>query len=390
MAPLEPRTARVLVVDDSEMNRDLLGRRLQRNGHVVEAVESGQHALDIMAAQRFDLVMLDIMMPDMDGYMVLERIKADAALTAIPVIMISALGDTASVVRSLSLGADDYINKPFDPLILRARVDAALAKKRLHDEEQRYTRSMERELELGRAIQAGFLPSELPQPAGWEIAARFRPARQVAGDFYDSFVVPGCGIAVLIADVCDKGVGAALYMALFRSLLRASATHQHAEGTEAREILHQAVRSTNDYIASVHDRANMFATVFFGILEPCSGRLDYVNAGHDAPLVIGQDGIRQELRPTAPALGLMTACQIEVARVDLETNEVLFAYTDGVIDETDARQEAFGEARLRQLLIQPHASADAMLACVEQGLETHNAGLDPFDDTSMLALRRIG
>ena len=384
-----PAPARVLVVDDNAMNRDVLGRRLQRNGHEVEAAESGAKALACLASGRFDLVLLDIMMPDMDGYEVLAQLKQDATLAHLPVLMISAIGDSDSVVRCLALGADDYLTKPFDPLILRARVDAALLKKRLHDEEQRHTRSMERELQIGRSIQAGFLPESLPQPAGWEIAARFLPARQVAGDFYDTYEIPGHGIAVLVADICDKGVGAALYMALFRSLLRASATAERAHDDGSAAILKAAVAQTNDYIARVHERAHMFATVFFGILDPASGRLDYVNAGHEAALVVGAGQLKQRLGPTAPAIGLMPDCRIEVASTTLDVGDMLFAYTDGVVDAIDAGS-AFGEDRLVTLLTETHASADALLGTLATALEAHSAGADPFDDVTMLAVRRIG
>ena len=384
-----PAPAHVLVVDDNAMNRDVLSRRLQRNGHTVEAVEGGKQALASLESGKFDLVMLDIMMPDMDGYQVLTQLRLDPALSHLPVLMISAVGDTDSVVRCLSLGADDYLNKPFDPLILRARVDAALLKKRLHDEEQRYTRSMERELEIGRAIQAGFLPESLPQPAGWEIAARFLPARQVAGDFYDTFEIPGTGIAVLVADICDKGVGAALYMALFRSLLRASASGEHARGSDSASILKAAVGQTNNYIARVHERAHMFATVFFGILDPANGRLDYVNAGHESAMIVGAGQLRQKLGPTAPAIGLMPDCRIEVASTTLDAGDVLFAYTDGVVDATDT-STTFGEARLIELITRAHASADALLGSLASALEAHTTGIAPFDDITMLAVRRSG
>jgi serine phosphatase RsbU (regulator of sigma subunit) len=383
------RPAHVLVVDDNAMNRDVLSRRLQRNGHTVEAVEGGAQALACLETGQFDLILLDIMMPGMDGYQVLARLKQDAVLAKLPVMMLSAIGDADSVARCLSLGADDYLTKPFDPLILRARVDAALLKKRLHDEERRYTRSMEHELEIGRAIQAGFLPESLPQPAGWEISARFLPARQVAGDFYDAFEIPGHGIAVLVTDVCDKGVGAALYMALFRTLLRASATSERPAGGDTTSILKAAVGQTNNYIARVHERAHMFATVFFGIFDPDTGRLDYVNAGHESALVVAACQVKQRLGPTAPAMGLMPDCRIEVASTTLDVGDLLFAYTDGVVDATDTH-DAFGEHRLVELLGRKHVSAEAMIESLTQALQTHSTGIAPFDDITMLALRRSG
>jgi CheY-like chemotaxis protein len=157
----------ILVVDDNELNRDLLSRRLRKEGHRVEVAEHGLRALEMLAAAPFDLVMLDIMMPEMNGYEVLERLKADPALCHVPVIMITAVDDEASIVRCIGLGAEDYMPKPFNPALLRARVSSSLAKKRLHDREQTYAASLARELDIGRRIQEGFLPARLPVSDGW-------------------------------------------------------------------------------------------------------------------------------------------------------------------------------------------------------------------------------
>lgn len=128
----------VLVVDDDKINRDLLSRQLKRQGHVATVAENGHRALELMQAQQFDLVLLDIMMPEMDGYQVLEQLKNDAMLRHIPVIVISAVSDLESVVRCIGLGAEDYLFKPFNRVLLKARIDASLEKKRLRDEEQGY------------------------------------------------------------------------------------------------------------------------------------------------------------------------------------------------------------------------------------------------------------
>ena len=297
------RPTRLLVVDDNEMNRDMLSRRLAKQGHEVEIAEDGRRALATLAAGEFDLVLLDIMMPDMDGYEVLERIKSDPQLRHIPVVMITAVGETDSVVRCIELGADDYLPKPFNPVVLRARVNASLDKKKLRDRERLYAASLQRELDIGRRIQSGFLPESIPQPAGWQIAAAFEPARQVAGDFYDVFPLPGGCIAVVVADVCDKGVGAALYMALFRSLLRSSALAS-PPGEESAATLLRSLNLTNDYIAETHGSANMFATIFAAAIDPASGAMAYINAGHEPPMLIAE-GTIERLRPTGPAAGMI-------------------------------------------------------------------------------------
>ena len=388
-APDAPATGTILVVDDNELNRDLLSRRLKRDGHTVVVAEHGRAALDRLAEQPFDLVLLDIMMPELTGYEVLEIVKRDVSLRHIPVVMITAATEDESIVRCLSLGADDHLPKPFNPAILRARVGSSLAKKRLHDAEQRHAQSLERELEIGREIQLGFLPDELPAPGGYELRALFRPARQVAGDFYDSFVLADGRVALVLADVCGKGVGAALFMALFRSLLRALAEPQFAAAASVGEGLRATVQGTNDYIARTHGRANMFATAFFGVLDPASGSLDYVNAGHELPVLVGAGGgVRARLAPTGPALGLMPDLEFVVASERLGPGETLFAYTDGVVDARDPGDEAFGEERLMELLGVEGRSAALLLARVDAAVNDHVAGGAQFDDVAMLAVRR--
>ena len=387
--PAADSPGRLLVVDDVEMNRDLLSRRLKQQGHDVATAENGREALEKIRADSFDLVLLDIMMPEMDGYQVLAEMMGDPVLKHVPVIMISAVTEMDSVVKCIEMGATDYLPKPFNPVLLKARVGATLEKKRLRDKEQLWAKSLERELEIGREIQKSFLPEELPRVSGWEIAARFTPARQVAGDFYDAFALPGGGIGLVVADVCDKGVGAALFMALFRSLLRATATGDSSsppESDTAAELL-RTVRLTNDYIARTHGRSCMFATLFFAALDPATGSLLYVNGGHEAPVLFGADGVRSRLSPTGPAVGMMPEAAFDVGRAGLEPGEGLFAFTDGVTDACGASGR-YGEERLLALLSGPVASAASLLDSVESSVLAHAAGADQADDITLLAVRR--
>ncbi len=384
---------RILVVDDNEMNRDLLTRRLRQQGHTVSVAENGRQALERIAAEELDLVMLDIMMPELDGYQVLDRMRADGTLDRLPVVMISAVTEIESVVRCIELGATDYLPKPFNTVLLKARVGATLEKKRLRDRERSWAESMERELEIGRQIQRSFLPEELPQPSGWEIAAKFEPARQVAGDFYDAFpLAGGARIGLVIADVCDKGVGAALFMALFRSLVRAFTERAYAsspsEGdSDAARVL-STILSTNDYIAKTHGRSNMFATLFLGVLDPAGGTLTWVNAGHEAPVVFGESGPTSRLKPTGPALGMMPDMKFEAQTMQVGPGETLFAFTDGVTEARDTAGRLFSEERLFGLLAEGSPTAAAFLDRVEAAVSAHAAGVDRSDDITMLAARR--
>ena len=151
--PVQP--AHILVVDDQEDNRSVLERRLRRQGHTVESASGGRSALELLGKQQFDLVLLDVMMPDLDGLAVLERMKADPGTRNLPVIMISALDDVASVVRCIERGAEDHLPKPFDPVLLRARISACLEKKRLRDVELEYLREVGRVIQAATQVEAG-------------------------------------------------------------------------------------------------------------------------------------------------------------------------------------------------------------------------------------------
>ena len=387
-ASARERPMRLLVVDDLEMNRDLLVRRVRRLGHEADVAVNGRDALEKLRAAPWDLVLLDITMPEMDGYDTLRHIKADPLLAHVPVVMVSAIDETDSVVRCLELGADDYLTKPFNPVILQARIESSLAKKRLADQRRVVLQALSREMDIGQRIQQGFLPGVMPVLAGWDLAGRCTPARRVSGDFYDAFVLPSGRLALIVADVCDKGVGAALYMALFRTLLRAMACHASVSEPPA-QTLQRTVTFTNDYIATVHSQESMFATVFFAILDPASGHLDYVNAGHDAPMIRRKsDGDAIRLLPSGAAVGLWAGNRFPVQTAALAPGDCLFVYTDGA---TEAAGESgpFGETALQQVIASGPATAAEMLAAVHARLATHVGSFDQYDDITMLCAMRV-
>ena len=396
----------VLVVDDDRQLRKVMSAWLVRQGHQVAEAASGAEALLLMKQEAFDLVLLDVMMPQMDGYEVLAHVKADKHLSHLPVIMISGYGELDVIARCIELGAEDCLSKPVNDALLSARVNACLEKKHLRDTEQRYFKAIEHELEIGREIQRGFLPEELPQPPGWEVAARFEAARQVAGDFYDAFTLaPEQHVAFIVGDVCDKGVGAALFMALFRSLLRAVANHDYsgqqgppaADGAPlppaaadayARASLLSAVRDTNNYIACTHRKAHMFATLFFGAFDPLTGTLRYINGGHEPPLLLGPYGIKTRLGPTGPAVGIFPDAEFTIGTAQLEPGDLLFIYSDGVFDARNAQNEPFGEERLLALVECP-GTANELLDRVGGAVSQFIGAALPFDDITMMAVRRL-
>jgi sigma-B regulation protein RsbU (phosphoserine phosphatase) len=272
----------------------------------------------------------------------------------------------------------------------------------------------ERDIYIGRQIQLDFLPKphQLPQPPGWEIATYFQAARGVAGDFFDVFPVQN-KIGLIVADVCDKGVGAALFMSLSRSLIRAFAEQPRSLGRQddlrggrpiamlnldarRRKLLAAgssallAIELTNNYIARNHGDMNMFATVFFGVLDPATGLLTYINGGHLPPAIISSMGeVKARLPVTGPAVGLMANADFDIQQTKLEPGDILFAFSDGVTDARSPNKKFFKERSLLPLLAQPVASAAALLSRVEASLKAHIANADQFDDITMLAARRV-
>jgi CheY-like chemotaxis protein/tRNA A-37 threonylcarbamoyl transferase component Bud32 len=150
-----PAQARILIVDDGVENRDVLRRRLEREGHAVETAENGRRALELVAQRSYDLVLLDVLMPELDGYAVLDALKGSPATRDIPVIMISALDELEGIVRCIERGAEDYLHKPFDPVLLRARINASLEKKRMRDQEVEYLREVNRVIDAAAAVEGG-------------------------------------------------------------------------------------------------------------------------------------------------------------------------------------------------------------------------------------------
>ncbi|HEY9298251.1 MAG TPA: GAF domain-containing SpoIIE family protein phosphatase, partial [Phormidium sp.] len=272
-------------------------------------------------------------------------------------------------------------------------------------------KALENELEKGKQIQQDFLPDQLIQPPGWEIAAYFSPARDVAGDFYDAFELPGGYVGLVIADVCDKGVGAALFMALFRSLIRIFSGQIRLQETDMlnpEEALSnecvisplkpnysaevdalKAVSLTNNYISKIHCQLSMFATMFFGVLNPTTGVLTYINGGHEFPVIIGSEGIKKRLSTTGPAVGMMENVKFKVEQVQLEPGDIVLTYTDGVPEAHSPTGEFFTEKKLLSLVEKSTCSATTLLNTLEASLRNHIGDATKFDDITMLAIRWI-
>jgi len=312
------------------------------------------------------------------------------------------LGEVIGAFRRMYRRISNAINK-------RKQAEEALQVS--FEQVEAYSRKLNNELEKGRQMQINFLPDQLLQSPGWETAAYFKPARQVAGDFYDVFQLPGGSIGLVIADVCDKGVGAALFMALFRSLIRIFSGQTSLDGLPltcseawsdemddytnnpsvdpAHATALKAIHLTNDYIALNHGDLAMFATLFFGILDPDSGKLSYVNGGHEPIFVVGSDGgVKERLAATGPSVGIEPKINFKTRQSRLEPGDILLGYTDGVVEANASDGEFFTMERLVTTLAVPASSAADLLDRIADRVEKHIGEADQFDDVTLLAIRR--
>lgn len=376
----------ILVVDDEPFNVDYLVQELEDFGVNTITAADGLEALDQVSAHSPDLILLDIMMPRMDGFDVLAKLKSNEDQRNIPVIIISANSDMKNVLKGIELGAEDYLPKPFDPLLLKARVNASLEKKRFRNLEQKYLESLERELHIGRDIQSDFLPEKLPSIDGWDFEVFFRAAKEVSGDFYDIIELVEGKFAFIVGDVTDKGVGAALYMALYRSLIRAYILEKDASEISSKIKLEHAIKETNKYICANHAEPH-FLTVFAGVIDPQSGRLDYISAGHDHPFMVDAKRALTEIKPTGPLIGMTEDADFKVDSIQFEKNAMLFLYTDGVLDLINENEERFGESRLKEAVMEKKAPGKLISYLVDQ-LERFSGQTSQFDDLTMLAIQR--
>jgi sigma-B regulation protein RsbU (phosphoserine phosphatase) len=325
---------------------------LEQCGYQVRPVPGAKLALRAIESAPPDLILLDINMPEMNGYQVCQHLKADDKTRDIPIIFISALDELGDKVSAFRVGGVDYVTKPFQFEEVLARVETHLALRRLQVQLAETNRELEaanlkmkRELALAGAVQTSFLPRDLPDLPGWQLAVTLRPAGETSGDFYDVQLLPNGRLCLLIADVVGKGVGAALYMALSWTLFRTYAGQYPSQPDRVLDAVNRRLL--------METRSNQFVTVFYGILDPDTGGLDYSNAGHCPPYLAGDSsgssGV-QELAGRGMPLGMFAHETWAVQTVQLDPDDVLLLYTDGITEARNERKAFFGEERLLETL----------------------------------------
>ena len=252
--------------------------------------------------------------------------------------------------------------------LVREQESEALARQRI-----------EQELHVARLIQQQFLPKELPDLPGWHVAAHYQPAREVGGDFYDFLELPDGQIGVVIGDVTDKGVPAALVMATTHSILRAEAARLVAPG----EVLRRA-----NALLIEEMPPHMFVTCLFAVLDPVSGRLRYANAGQDLPYLRTADGV-VELRATGMPLGLLPDMEYEEKEVVLQPGQEVLLHSDGVVEAHGLHREMFGFPRLKALVAEPLTGGELIDRVLADLSRFTGPGWEQEDDITLVALARL-
>jgi phosphoserine phosphatase RsbU/P len=372
---------RILIVDDVKANVDVLVEAL-RDEYKLSVALDGGNALKQAEKSPPDLVLLDIVMPGIDGYEVCRRMRASDVLKEIPIMFLSALEDVQDKARGFEVGGNDYLTKPFEILEVKARVRSLLKAKSYADAVKA---AMERDLSIAREIQMGILPADLTpctKGTGLDIFAVMEPAKQVGGDLYEVLRVDEDHVAVILGDVSGKGIPAALFMAVTMTLARTMAR----QFGKPDEIL----KRLNDELAAQNPRG-MFVTVACLVFNLKSGQVTGASAGH-GPLLLVRPG--QESRPVFPSTGMVAGLfpdrPFTCEYLQLKAGDTIVLFTDGVTDAADLRGDTFGDARVEEYLHRtPGGSARETVEGLLGAVRDFSAGAPQFDDITLMAVRYV-
>ncbi|MDE3167854.1 MAG: SpoIIE family protein phosphatase, partial [Acidobacteriota bacterium] len=329
-----------------------------------------------------------IMMPEMNGYETLERIRSDERWSDLPVIMISSLDEMDGVIRCIEMGAEDYLSKPFDPVLLRARAGACVERKRLRDDRAARQRAeqerLRRELEMAARVQRRLLPERCPAIEGLDLACHCEPMREVGGDYFDFLPLDDGHLGLVTADVAGKGMPAALVMAALAASLRSQAHQCAGRAARLAEALNAQMHAWTD--------TSKFVTMFYGCLDLSARRLCYCNAGHNLPLLARGAGRRIAPIPDAggPVLGILPHTRYEEGVLDLEKGDVLVAYTDGVTEAFNGEDEEFGEERLAAAVLRHmDKPAAGIREAITAEVSEWRAGAPQSDDLTLVVMKAL-
>lgn len=373
---------RVLLVDDAKANLDILVEGL-KSDHKLSLALNGDTALQIAAKMPPDLVLLDIVMPGLDGYEVCRQLRARPETAEVPIMFLSSLEEVQNKTRGFEAGANDYLTKPFDMLEVKARVRSLLKAKAYSDAVKEQIAS---ELRVAREIQMGMLPHDFApfeKAYGVSFGAVLEPAREVGGDLYGVCAAGPERLVVFLGDVSGKGLPASMFMVRAISLARLLSR----EVVEPERILARL----NDELAA-DNPSGMFVTFLCAVFEPKTGRLALANGGHCRPVLIrAGESPAWAVKNLGTALGFEPGLEFERTELTLKPGDTLILYSDGVSEAFNPQAELYGDARL---LADAGAltgeSPSAITAGLLQKVRTHANGAPQSDDIAIMTLKLNG
>lgn len=380
----EIQKSRILVVDDVPQNVRVLELNLKAEGYDVITAYNGQEALDKVNAEKPDLILLDIMMPGMDGNEVCKRLRENRATRAIPIIMLTAYQKgLEKKIEALDLGADEFIEKPFERHEVLARVRSLLRVKNLHDELMVAKTRLEDELLLAREVQMAFMPKEYPEIPGLEFSHKYIPTFAVGGDFFDiQEQSPGI-VEIFISDVMGHGPQAAMITGVIKTLLTQLSSRLAGPGyllSQMNERFHELMTSGG---------LPMFVTAFCMIIDTVNGKYTYSSAGHPAPFLLQHtpEQIQNLGGNPGPALGMIPHTLYEDNEYPMNSGDMLFCFTDGLEELPNKDRVQFGAEEMQRAIshnmhLPPHSFVETIMYAADAFAD----GLDSPDDITLLAI----
>ena len=380
-----PKT--LVIDDDPEFEQ---GIRAHFGGHAGSAdntfvfAHNAAEALSIMHdADDIDIAAVTIDSADIGGMGIFQKLK-DKRLR-VPRIALTKSHDLASIRIAMNQGAVDFLTKPVEIDDLLATVDKVFAdcedRRRAWKNESQLA-AIRREMDLAGTIQKRILPAVFPNSGEMEVYAQTSPAQEMGGDFYDFFDLPDGRIALVVADVSGKGVPAAFYMAVVRTLFRAAAPVAASPA--------QCLSEVNRMLIG-HDIPGMFVTAFYGILDPGNWQFEFANAGHLPPYLVSSDGtVKAVDSGGGVVLGFDHGVAYAQDTLDLGKGDALFIYTDGLTEAFDEQRNQFSEERLIDCLLENRSlSAHALTTNVFAFVDSHAGEAPQSDDITSLVIKRF-
>jgi sigma-B regulation protein RsbU (phosphoserine phosphatase) len=371
-------TESILLVDDNSTNLQMLVHLLEKSvGGRLLVAKNGETALNIARKSKPDLILLDIMMPGIDGFEVCRRLKADAVTSPIPVIFLSALDETADKVKGLQLGAVDYVSKPFQAEEVIARVNTHLTIHRLGREVQEQRDQLEHELKVVSELQRELLPKRLPVIAGLKLAEHYETSRYAGGDYYDVVELPGGRCGLLVADSEGHSAPAAVMMAMTCALFR-SCPDLHDEPDKVLDFI-------NTNLCKVNKES--FVTAIYAVYDSKRRALRVARAGHPLPVLFrpAEGKAREVPCDGVFPMGVAAYEQVPVTDIRLEAGDRVLLYTDGVCERFNAERMLYGEERVCRQMERPGADGPgAIVKSIMRDLETFSGGRPADDDQALL------